>query len=163
MFWLSYQWDQFRVTGTHPPNPLMEPVNLPIPVVPRKPNRNDCRREVSQRIQRSTDYVKIPYEYRSWTPEVRRNWFDTHPTGTLWTTGQKKLRKEARDDCIATIGSGSGSELVALENELVAPPLVAPPLVAPPPVNCMLTIGPGPGINSEASELVEPTPVPNSH
>ena len=32
-------------------------------------------------------------------------------------------------------------------------------LVAPTPVNCMLTIGPGPGINSEALELVEPTPV----
>ena len=97
-----------------PPNPPMEPVNLPIPVVPRKPNRNDRRREESQRIQISKDYVKIPYEYRSWTPEVRRNWFDTHPPGTLWTTGQKKLRKEARNDCIATIGSGSGSKLVAL-------------------------------------------------
>ena len=49
---------------------------------------------------------------------------------------------------MATIGSGS-----ALENELVAPPLVAPP-----PVNCMSTIGPGPVINSEATELVKPTP-----
>ena len=150
-----------------PPNPPMEPVlepELPVncPIEPmvtpigRKRNQNDRKREESQRIHNSVDYIRIPFEFRRWTPEVRRNWFDTHPMGTLWTTGQKKLRKEARDDCMATIGSGSGSKLVALENELVAPPLVAPPSGG-----CMLTISQGPCIHSEAleCELVEPAPV----
>ena len=98
--------------------------------------------------------LRIPtgYEFRSWTPEGRRNWFDSHAPGTLWTIGQRKLKKEAVKECMLTrIGSGSSSNLVALECELVGPP----------PEGCMLTISPGSGINSEAleCELVEPTPV----
>ena len=145
---------ELRISPNLPIEPVLEP-ELPVQMVvtmPRKRNRNDRRREQSRRVQTSKDYVKIPFNFNSWTPEVKRNWFDSHAPETLWTKGQKKLKKEVVKDCILTVGSGSGINPVALARELVAPP----------PVDCILTISPDSGINSVAlveRELVVPAPV----
>ena len=145
---------ELQISPNLPIEPVLEP-ELPVQMVvtmPRKRNRNDRRREQSRRVQTSKDYVKIPFNFNSWTPEVKRNWFDSHAPETLWTKGQKKLKKEVVKDCILTVGSGSGINPVALARELVAPP----------PVDCILTISPDSGINSVAlveRELVVPAPV----